>query len=275
MGQKVNPKIFRTGNLYGWTSKWIADKNYRKFLREDVLIKKYLKKKLKDAGVDKVEIERSPNLITVIIHAAKPGLIIGRGGQGAEELKKKLKVEFLKPKVNLNVNINEVDRPNLSSEVVLGQMIADVEKRIPYRRVMKQAIGRIERAGALGVKVKMGGRLDGVEISRKETLSSGKLPLHTLRADIDYARGVARTTYGAVGIKVWIYKGEVFGKDKKESKNATAKTEKHRNTETQKPPARGGSALGGKNRRTEKPASSAAADTAGKPKNKKIEKSKK
>lgn len=219
MGQKVNPKIFRIGTLYGWTSKWISDKNYCKFLREDVLIKKYLRTELKEAGVGKVEIERSPNLITVIIHAAKPGLIIGRGGTGAEELKKKIKSNFLGPKANLNVNINEVDRPNLSAEVVLGQMIADIEKRIPYRRVMKQAISRVERAGALGVKAKMGGRLDGAEIARKETLTSGNLPLHTLRADIDYSRGTARTTYGAVGVKIWIYKGEVFGRaDSQEAK---------------------------------------------------------
>jgi len=233
MGQKVNPKIFRTGNLYGWTSKWISKKDYRRFLREDVLIKKYLKKELKDAGVDKVEVERSPNLITIVIHAAKPGLIIGRGGQGAEELKGKVKAKFLHPKANLNINIQEVERPNLSAEVVLGQMIADIEKRIPYRRVMKQAIGRIERAGALGVKVKMGGRLDGVEIARQETLTSGKLPLHTLRADIDYSRGVARTTYGAVGIKVWIYKGEVF--DKGEKGKAKAVPERPGARQTEKP----------------------------------------
>ncbi len=217
MGQKVNPKIFRIGTLYGWTSKWISQKNYCRFLQEDVLIKKYLKKELKEAGVDRVEIERSPNLITIIIHAAKPGLIIGRGGQGAEELKKKLKGKFLGPKVNLNVNINEVERPHLSAEIVLNQMIADIEKRIPYRRTMKQAISRVERAGALGVKVKMSGRLDGAEIARRETLTSGNLPLHTLRADIDYSRGAAHTTYGAVGIKIWIYKGEIFGRGKMET----------------------------------------------------------
>ena len=215
MGHKVHPKIFRIGEIYTWDSKWFArPKDYAKFLQQDILIKKFLKKELKEAAVGQIEIERGPNLITVIIHSAKPGVIIGRGGQGIEDLKKKVKIKFLDKKVSLNINIQEVANPNLSAELIVQSMIADIEKRMPFRRVMKQAIGRVEKAGAKGVKVRCGGRLNGAEIARTETLTSGKLPLHTLRADIDYARGVARTTYGAIGVKVWIYKGEIFKKEK-------------------------------------------------------------
>lgn len=217
MGQKVHPKIFRTGIIYSWTSKWFDSKKDRyAFNAEiDIKIRKYLFKKLREAGVDKVEIERNANRITIAVFTAKPGLIIGRGGTGAEDLKKEIKAKFL-PKHKLgeiNLNINEIDRPNLSAQVVLQSMILDLEKRIPHRRVMQQAINRVKRAGALGVKVIVKGRLGGVEIARAEKLTSGKIPLHTLRADIDYARGFARTTYGSVGIKIWIYRGEIFEKE--------------------------------------------------------------
>jgi len=213
MGHKVNPKIFRLGQTLSWDSKWFSQKDYIKFLREDLLIKKFLQKELKEAAVERVEIERSANAITVVIHTAKPGIIIGRGGQGVEDLKKKIKAGILKSKVNLNITIKEVKNPNASAELLVQSIIADLEKRIPFRRVMKQGIGRVEKANALGVKVMVAGRLNGAEIARTETLSSGSLPLHTLRADIDYSRGVARTTYGAIGVKVWIYKGEKFKKD--------------------------------------------------------------
>jgi small subunit ribosomal protein S3 len=182
-------------------------------LEEDIKIRKFLAKELKEAGLDRIDIERTANNVTVVIYAAKPGLIIGRGGQGVEELKKKIINQFLEKKTNLNVNIIEVERPLLSAQIVLQQMINDIEKRIPFRRVMKQAIARVEKAGAQGVKVRVSGRLDGAEIARRETLVSGKMPLHTIRADIDYARGVARTTYGAIGLKIWIYRGEVFTKN--------------------------------------------------------------
>lgn len=214
MGHKVHPKVFRLGEVFTWDSKWFARKDYAKFLQQDIIIKKYLRLELKEAAVAKIEIERSANSLTVIIHSGKPGVIIGRGGQGIEELKKKIKAKFLEPKANLNLNIQEVTDPSMRSELIVQGMIADIEKRMPFRRVMKQAIGRVERAGAKGVKVRVSGRLNGAEIARTETLTSGKLPLHTLRAEIDYARGVARTTYGAIGVKVWIYKGEVFKKEK-------------------------------------------------------------
>ncbi len=211
MGHKVHPKIFRIGELYGWSSKWFARRDFSKFLKQDIKIRKFLKTKLRDASVALVEIERSATVTNIIIHSGKPGVIIGRGGQGIEDLKKKIK-PFLDQKATLNVSIKEVANPNLSAELVLQSIVSDIERRMPFRRVMKQAIGRVERADAKGVKITIAGRLNGAEIARSETLNSGSLPLHTLRADIDYARGVARTTYGAIGIKVWIYKGEVFKK---------------------------------------------------------------
>jgi len=213
MGQKLHPKIFRMGVIYSWDSKWFSRREFPKFLKQDVLIRKFLKKELKDASVSQIEIERSPAAVTIIIHSAKPGVIIGRGGQGIEELKKKIKKQLLEPKTTLNINIKEVTNPNLSAELVLQSMIADLEKRVPYRRILKQAIGKVSKTDAKGIKVNISGRLNGAEIAREESLSSGNLPLHTLRADIDYARGVAHTTYGTIGVKVWIYKGEIFKKE--------------------------------------------------------------
>ncbi len=212
MGQKVHPKIFRTGQsqIYTWNSKWFAKKDYIARLRQDVLLRLFLQKTLKEAAVAKIEIERTANAVTVIIHSAKPGLIIGHAGTGIEDLKKKIKEKFLDKKTAFNLNVQEVQSPSLSAEIVIQGMISDIEKRIPFRRVMKQSILRVQRAGAQGVKVVCSGRLDGAEIAREEMLSWGKIPLHTLRADIDYASSPAFTIYGAIGIKVWIYKGEVF-----------------------------------------------------------------
>lgn len=215
MGKKINPKIFRISTTKAWTSKWFnVGQAYSKNLEQDVRVKRFLTKELREAGVDKVEVERNVKKINVSIYTAKPGVIIGRGGTGAEDLKKKIHAKFLKNfRIgDINLNIFEVDRPSLSSQIVLQQMALELEKRMPFRRVMKQAISRVERAGALGIKVEVAGRLNGAEIARSEKLSSGKVPLHTLRADIDYSRGVAKTTFGAIGIKVWIYKGTVFEK---------------------------------------------------------------
>ena len=216
MGKKINPKIFRMGIIRTWPSKWYsAGKDYARNVQQDVSIRRFLLKKLQEAGVDRVEIERSAKKITVGIFTAKPGLIIGRGGSGVDDLKKTLHVKFLSRPAgirleDIKLNIFEVDRPNLSSQIIVQSMIIDIEKRMPFRKIMKQTIGRVERAGGMGVKVIVSGRLNGAEIARSEMLTSGKLPLHTLRADIDYARGVAHTTYGAIGIKVWIYKGNKF-----------------------------------------------------------------
>jgi len=217
MGKKVNPKIFRMGITKTWASVWFekGDK-YVNNIRQDIGIRRYLLKEFREAGVDKVEIIRSINKVEINLATAKPGVIIGRGGNGAEELKKKLHVKFLKDfrLGEISLNIKEFSRPNLSAQITVQNMILDIEKRMPFRKVMKQAVGKIERAGALGVKIVISGRLNGAEIARREKLVWGKVPLQTLRADIDYARGAAHTTYGAIGIKVWVYKGEVFAKEK-------------------------------------------------------------
>ncbi len=217
MGKKVNPKVMRLGVIKTWPSVWFeSGSNYIKNIQQDVAIRKHLIKTMREAGVDKVEVIRSLNKITIDIWTAKPGLIIGRGGNGVEDLKKKIHDQFLKNfrMGEINLNIKEVSRPQLSAQIAVQTTILDLEKRMPFRKVMKQLIGRVERGGALGVKVQISGRLNGAEIARTEKLVSGKVPLQTLRADIDYARGVANTSYGAIGIKVWIYKGEVFEKEK-------------------------------------------------------------
>ncbi|MFA7087983.1 MAG: 30S ribosomal protein S3 [Patescibacteria group bacterium] len=217
MGKKVNPKILRMGITKTWPSLWFErGDQYIKNIKQDIAVRKYMIKEFKEAGIDKVEIIRSINKIEINVATAKPGLIIGRGGNGAEELKKKLHDKFLHTfrLGEISLNIKEASRPNLSSQIVVQSMILEIEKRVPFRKVMKQALSRIERAGALGAKIVIAGRLNGAEIARSEKLVWGKVPLQTLRADIDYSRGVARTAYGAIGIKVWIYKGEVFEKDK-------------------------------------------------------------
>lgn len=216
MGKKVNPKVMRLGVTKTWPSIWFeSGQNYIKNIQQDIAIRKHLIKTMREAGIDKVEIIRSLSKITIDIWTAKPGLIIGRGGTGVEDLKKKLHDQFLRNfrMGEINLNIKEVARPQLSSQIAVQTAILELEKRVPFRKVMKQMIGRVERGGALGVKVSVSGRLNGSEIARTEKLVSGKVPLQTIRADIDYARGAAHTTYGTIGIKVWIYKGEVFEKD--------------------------------------------------------------
>ncbi len=217
MGKKVNPKVMRLGVIKTWPSVWFeSGRNYIKNVQQDIAIRKHLIKTMREAGIDKVEIVRSLNKITLNIWTAKPGLIIGRGGNGVEDLKKKIHDQFLRNfrMGEINLNIKEVNRPQLSAQIAVQSAILDIEKRVPFRKVMKQLISRVERGGALGVKVQISGRLNGAEIARTEKLVSGKGPLQTLRADIDYARGVAHTSYGAIGIKVWIYKGEIFEKEK-------------------------------------------------------------
>lgn len=216
MGHKVHPKIFRIGTIYGWDSKWFVNdkKKFPKLIQQDVLMREYLKKKLKDVGIDSVQIERNAKETILNLVVAKPGMIIGRGGAGIEELRKDLlKKFFLRQKnANLKINVQEVSRQNLSAPIVVQLMINDLEKRIPFRRVLKQTVERVRKAGAQGVKVMVSGRLNGAEIARREMLVSGKLPLQNLRADIDYACDAARTIYGAIGVKIWIYRGEIFNK---------------------------------------------------------------
>lgn len=213
MGQKVNPKAFRLGTTTTWNSKWFVRKDYAATLREDLQIRKFLEKELRQAAVDSLIIERTTATINLNIFTAKPGVIIGRAGQGAEDLKKKIKQQFFgSRKVSINLNIKEVEKPALSAKIVMYDIIFDLEKRIPFRRAVKAAIGRVDRAGAKGVKVVVSGRLNGAEIARQETFSHGSIPLHTLRADINYARAAARTIYGAIGVKVWIYRGDILVK---------------------------------------------------------------
>jgi len=211
MGHKVNPKIFRIPLIKEWESKWFAEGSaYRRFLKNDLQIRKFLSLKLKSTGVSKINIEKTANLVKIIIYTAKPGLIIGRGGVDVEKLKKEIQNKFLTKGTYLELNILEEPKPMLSAQVVLEGVITDLEKRVPYRRIMKKAIDQLKRAGAKGGKIILGGRLDGVEIARSEKLIWGKLPLHTLRADISYARGNAFTIYGTIGVKIWIYRGEIF-----------------------------------------------------------------
>ncbi len=214
MGQKIHPKSLRLGIIATWDSAWFArGASYIASLRHDQVLKLFLRERLKEAGLEKIEIQRTPQSVTIVASVARPGIIIGKGGTGAEQLRNELKAKFFpQKKGSFHINIVEVANPNLSSELLLHDMINDIEKRLAFRRVMKHAIDKVKKAGAKGVKVQMGGRLDGAEIARREKLSYGSFPLHTLRADIDYAMGTANTIYGTIGIKVWVYKGEVFNK---------------------------------------------------------------
>jgi small subunit ribosomal protein S3 len=214
MGQKVHPKSFRLGVTKQWNSRWFATREYPGLLKQDVQIRKFLKTKLVNAGVALVEIERSLQNLIVTIHTSKPGVVIGRGGQGIELLRKGLQQMLMgRGKFNLKLNIQEVSKPELSSQIMVEHIADQLEKRIPFRRIMKQAIEQIMQAGAKGVKIQVAGRLNGAEIARTEVLGQGSLPLQTLRAAIDFGRGEAHTTYGKIGVKVWIYKGQVFASE--------------------------------------------------------------
>ncbi|OGH67438.1 MAG: 30S ribosomal protein S3 [Candidatus Magasanikbacteria bacterium RIFCSPHIGHO2_02_FULL_50_9b] len=215
MGHKVHPKIFRMGELWTWDSRWFRSKNkFAESLELDHKIRVYLKKELKGSSVDSIKIEMSPRDVTITILTGKPGMIIGRGGAGIEELRKKIQSKFFKTSKDkqIRVNVLELGNPSLSSTVIAEQMAMDLEKRMPFRRVLKGTIERAQRAGALGIKVAVSGRLNGAEIARREWLTWGKVPLATIRSDIDFALGEAHTIYGAIGIKVWVYKGERFGR---------------------------------------------------------------
>ncbi len=212
MGHKVHPKIHRTQVIYTWDSRWFSAKNYAVYAEQDVRIREFLIKKFKDAHIDTIGIERSPKNLTVTIFAAKPGVIIGRGGAGLEDVRKEIERKFLKMSTKVKLNIQEVRSPALSAQVVAQTMVAEIERRIPFRRVMKQSIERVMKAGAKGVKLSMGGRLNGAEIARREKMSAGSVPLITLRSDVEYAALPAYTIYGKIGIKVWIYHGEIFGR---------------------------------------------------------------
>lgn len=210
MGQKISPTSLRVGITKDWMSRWFGGRKYHEYLKNDLAVRKFLDKKLKNMGVDRIELERGTDLLNVIIYTSRPGFLIGRGGTGIEELKGKIK-DVLKRKVAIRLEIQELKSPELSAKIMADSIVEQIEKRIPYRRIMKQTISKImSNREAKGVKVMLGGRLDGAEIARSEHLENGSLPLQTLRADIDYAKSTAITTYGTVGVKVWIYKGEKF-----------------------------------------------------------------
>ncbi len=212
MGQKINATSFRLKITDTWKSKWLSKTNFASNLKQDVQIRTYLSEQLKKAGLVRIDIERFNKTVSVNIKTTKPGMIIGKGGGGIEDLKKKL-LKFLKvQKMDIKVNIEEVKEVNLQALVVAQNISDQIEKRIAFRRAMKGAIEQVMEAGALGVKIECAGRLGGAEIARTERLFKGKLPLHTLRANIDFARVTSFTTYGTIGIKVWINKGEVFEK---------------------------------------------------------------
>lgn len=206
MGQKVNPRSFRLGTSAEWQVKWFAGRDFAGLLAEDIAIRSYLEQRLARAGIAGIHIERSKNQVTITVHAARPGVIIGRGGAGVEAIRKQLtKLSSVKAQLN----IEEIRQPDLAARVVAETVATQLEKRIAFRRVIRQAIDRVMKAGALGVKISVAGRLNGAEMARREVSHKGKVPLHTLRAGIDYAHVNARTTYGTIGVKVWIYTGEV------------------------------------------------------------------
>ena len=207
MGQKIHPIGFRIGVIRDWDSKWYLDKGYAAALVEDVRIRRFIKKKLYAAAISKIEIERAANRIKVTLHTARPGIIIGRGGKGVDDLRATLEKTTGK---QVHVNVQEIRRPELDAQLVAEAIAAQLEKRVSYRRTMRQAILRTMRMGAKGIKVGMAGRLSGAEMARRESDKQGKIPLHTLRADIDYGFAEAGTTYGNIGVKVWIYRGDIL-----------------------------------------------------------------
>ncbi|SEN60867.1 30S ribosomal protein S3 [Lihuaxuella thermophila] len=207
MGQKVNPVGLRVGIIRDWDSKWYAGKDYADLLHEDIKIREFIKDRLKDAAVSRVEIERAANRVNITIHTAKPGMVIGKGGAEVEALRAQL-AKLTNKKVH--INIHEIKNPELDAYLVAENIAQQLERRISFRRAMKQAIQRSLRAGAKGVRTMVSGRLGGADIARSEGYSEGTVPLHTLRADIDYGFAEAHTTYGRIGVKVWIYRGEVL-----------------------------------------------------------------
>lgn len=230
MGHKVHPLIHRIPFIFPWDSRWFAKKDQQRlFLKQEIAIRDYLAKKLKEAGIDAVSVERTAKDMTITILAAKPGAVIGRGGTGLDDVRKHIEKKILQFKLKVKLNIQPVAQPALSAAIVAQNIVADIEKRMPFRRVMKQTIEKVMAAGAKGVKIGMAGRLNGVEIARREKLAAGKMSLITMRSNVDYALSEAHTVYGKIGVKVWIYRGEAFGRQDKFEKSA-----------------QGGSASGGK-----------------------------
>jgi small subunit ribosomal protein S3 len=227
MGQKVNPNAFRIGITLPWQNRWFFKKSLRYFLEEDFYIREYLREKVLQAGIAGIEIERTSDALRVTIRAGRPGLIIGRGGKGIEDLRKGLVGDITKRRraakiagpVAVNLNIEELKRSEVSAPATAQQVAFDIEKRLPYRRAMKRTLEMLmQNREVLGAKIRLSGRLNGAEISRNDWLAKGRMPLQTLRANVDYGEATAFNTYGTVGVKVWIYKGDIFDKTDKSDK---------------------------------------------------------
>ena len=215
MGQKINPIGMRVGVIRDWDAKWYAEKEYAEYLHEDLNIRKFISTRLADASVSTVEIERAANRVNVSIHTAKPGMVIGKGGSEVEALRKELNKLTGK---RVHINIVEIKKPDLDAKLVAEGIARQLENRVAFRRAQKQAIQRTMRSGAQGIKTLVSGRLNGADMARSEGYSEGTVPLHTLRADIDYAWEEADTTYGKLGVKVWIYRGEILPEKKNTEK---------------------------------------------------------
>ena len=208
MGQKTHPIGFRLGVIRSWSSKWYEEKNYAKWLHEDIRLKRYIKRKLSHAGVSQIDVERAANKAKINIHTARPGIVIGKRGAGVETLKKEIQ-RLTDNEVFLN--IQEVRKAEINAQLVAESIATQLERRVAFRRAMKKSVQTAMKFGAKGIKVHCAGRLGGAEMSRREWYREGRVPLHTLRADVEYGYAVARTTYGIIGVKCWIYKGEVTG----------------------------------------------------------------
>jgi len=217
VGQKVHPKGFRLGVIESWDSRWYARRNYADLLHEDIKIRTFLKKRLYHAGVSKIEIERAANKAKINIHTARPGIVIGKKGAEIEKLKSEL--QRLTDKETF-INIHEVRRPDVDAQLVAENVALQLERRVAFRRAMKEALARAMRMGALGVRIQSSGRLGGSEIARREWYREGRVPLHTLRADVNYGIAEAKTTHGLIGVRVWIFRGEVLTRPEEEQRAA-------------------------------------------------------
>lgn len=211
MGQKTNPIGLRLGINKTWSSNWFDEKNFADKLQEDLLLRRYINQRLQNAGVASIHIERTPKRIVLTINTARPGVVIGQKGRNVDILKNELKMLTMK---DVQLNIVEIKRPELEAQLVADSVARQLEGRVSFRRAMKKALMSSRRMGAEGIKITCAGRLGGAEMARREEYKEGRIPLHTLRADIDYATSVAKTTYGTIGVKVWICKGEILGKQK-------------------------------------------------------------
>ncbi len=217
MGQKTHPKGFRLGVIESWDSRWFAKRDYSQMLHEDIRLRNFIKKRLYHAGISKVEIERAANKAKINIYTARPGIVIGKKGAEIEKLKQELTSMTGKEPY---INIHEVRRPDLDAQLVSESVALQLERRVAFRRAMKESVARAMRMGAQGIRIQSSGRLGGAEIARREWYREGRVPLHTLRADVNYGTAEAKTTYGLIGVKVWIFRGEVLTREEEEQKAA-------------------------------------------------------